>query len=220
MKEKKAAPSTLASGQQGQKPVTAIDWTDIHHRLESARTALERILVPGLAKKQAVLKARAKSLAQENKVMEGAEQHLEVVEFLLAYEKYGIESSYVREIYPLKDLTPLPCTPAFVLGLINVRGQILSVIDIKKFFDLPDKGLTDLNKVIIVHTAKMELGLLADAILGISLIPLTEIQPSLPTLTGIRAEYFRGVTKERLVVLDAKNLLLDKKIIVHEEVQS
>src|SRR5579859_1438162 len=123
MKEKKAAPSTLASGQQGQKPVTAIDWTDIHHRLESARTALERILVPGLAKKQAVLKARAKSLAQENKVMEGAEQHLEVVEFLLAYEKYGIESSYVREIYPLKELTPLPCTPAFVLGLINVRGQ-------------------------------------------------------------------------------------------------
>jgi purine-binding chemotaxis protein CheW len=220
MREKKEAPSTLARGHPGQKPVTAIDWTDIHRRLESARMALERILVPGLAEKQAVLKARAKILARETKVKEGAEQHLEVVEFLLAYEKYGIESSYVREIYPLKDLTPLPCTPAFVLGLINVRGQILSVIDIKKFFDLPDKGLTDLNKVIIVHTDKMELGLLADAILGISLIPLTEIQPSLPTLTGIRAEYLRGVTKERLVILDAKNLLLDKKIIVHEEVES
>lgn len=220
MKEKKASPSTLARGHPGQKPVTAIDWTDIHRRLESARTALERILVLGLAEKQAVLKARAKSLARETKVKEGAEQHLEVVEFLLAYEKYGIESSYIREIYPLKELTPLPCTPAFVLGLINVRGRILSVIDIKKFFGLPDKGLTDLNKVIIVHTDKMELGLLADAILGISLIPLTEIQPSLPTLTGIRAEYLRGVTKERLVILDAKNLLLDKKIIVHEEVES
>jgi len=220
MKQIRTTPSTLASGQPGLKRVTAIDWTDIHRRLERAQAAVERKLEPTLAEKQEILRARAKMLAREPKGKEGAEQQIEVVEFLLAYEKYGIESSYVREIYPLKELTPLPCTPPFVLGLINVRGQILSVIDIKKFFDLPDKGLTDLNKVIIVHSDKMELGLLADAILGINLVPLPEIQPSLPTLTGIRAEYLRGVTKERLVILDAKSLLLDKKIIVHEEVQS
>jgi purine-binding chemotaxis protein CheW len=220
MTEEKAAPSKLTSSHAGQKPGMAIDWANIHRRLGSAQEAVERILMPRLAEKQAVLKARAISLAREPKENARAGERLEVVEFLLAYERYGIESSYVREIYPLKDLTPLPCTPPFVLGLVNVRGQILSVIDIKKFFDLPDRGLTDLNKVIILHTEHLELGVLADAILGINLIPLSEIQPSLPTLTGIRAEYLRGVTKERLVILDVKNLLLDKKIIVHEEVES
>jgi purine-binding chemotaxis protein CheW len=66
------------------------------------------------------------------------DEYIEVVEFLLAHEKYGIESKCVREVYPLKELTPVPCTPSFVRSIINVRGKILSVIDIKKFFELPE----------------------------------------------------------------------------------
>ena len=220
MQRKNPTSSVPASGQTGKKRTTVIDWPEIHRRLETAQAAVERNLTPALEEKQKILKARAKTLAREPKEEKVAEQYLEVLEFLLAYEKYGIESSYVREIYPLKELTPLPCTPPFVLGLINVRGQILSVIDIKKFFDLPDKGLTDLNKVIILQTDKMELGILADAILGVRSIPLQEIQTSLPTLTGIRADYLRGVTKEPLVVLDGEKILSDKKIIVHEEVET
>ena len=220
MQRKNPTSGVPASGQTGKKRTTVIDWPEIHRRLETAQAAVERNVIPALEEKQKILKARAKTLAREPKEEKVAEQYLEVLEFLLAYEKYGIESSYVREIYPLKELTPLPCTPPFVLGLINVRGQILSVIDIKKFFDLPDKGLTDLNKVIILQTDKMELGILADAILGVRSIPLQEIQTSLPTLTGIRADYLRGVTKEPLVVLDGEKILSDKKIIVHEEVET
>jgi len=100
---------------------------------------------PTPAEKRAILKKRAQVLARAPKREDEAGECLEVVEFLLAYEQYGIESSYIREVYPLKDLTPLPCTPPFVLGIINVRGQILSVIDLKKIFDLPQKGLTELN---------------------------------------------------------------------------
>jgi len=74
-------------------------------------------------------------------------------------------------------------------------GQILSVIDIKKFFGLPEKGLTDLNKVIVVRTQQMELGILADAVLGVRAIGLSDLQNSLPTLTGIRAEYLRESRK-------------------------
>jgi purine-binding chemotaxis protein CheW len=165
-----------------------------------------------------ILKARAKALAREPKKEELAlKEQLEVVEFLLAYERYGIESRFVREVYPLKDLTPLPGTPPFVLGMINVRGQILSVIDIKRFFDLPEKGLTDLNKVVILHLDGMEFGILADVIVGVRRIPLTDIQTFLPTLVGIREEYLKGVTRERLVILDAEKLLRDKKLIIHEE---
>ncbi|MBI2986299.1 MAG: purine-binding chemotaxis protein CheW [Deltaproteobacteria bacterium] len=165
-----------------------------------------------------ILKARAKELAREAREEKTLEQSMEIVEFLLASEKYGVESSYVREIYPLKELTPVPCTPSFVLGIINVRGQILSVIDIKKFFDLPEKGLTDLNKVIILRNDKMEFGILADVVLDVRAILKEEIQPPLPTLTGIREEYLIGITRERVVILDAEKLLVDKKILVHEEI--
>lgn len=201
-----------------EKQLTRINWSEVHHRLETARTAVERGWKPTAEEKKKILKARARTLAREPKKKEEAEEYIEVVEFLLAYEMYGIESSYVCEVYPLKEFTPLPCTAPFILGIINVRGQILSIIDIKKLFDLPEKGLTDLNKVIVVHNDKMELGVLADSILGLRSIPIKEIQPSLPTLTGIRADYLKGITKERLVVLDVEKILYDEKIIVHEEV--
>jgi purine-binding chemotaxis protein CheW len=120
----------------------------------------------------------------------------------------------------LRAFTPLPCTPSFVLGIINIRSQILSVIDLKKFFDLPDRGLTDLNKVIVVHDDRMTFGILADAVLAVRSIPLDDMQPSLPTLTGIREAYLKGVTSERLVILDAGKLLADTTLIVLEEVES
>lgn len=164
-----------------------------------------------------ILRERARALAREPEKEEAASERLEVVEFLLAYERYGIESSYIREVYPLKELTPLPGTPPFVLGIMNVRGKILSVIDLRTFFDLPQKGLTDLNKVIIVHDGAMEFGILADAILGVRLVPVRELQASLPTLTEVRADYLKGVTEERLVVLDGGAILADGRITVHEE---
>lgn len=201
-----------------ERRTTAIDWSEVHRRLEIAQAAIERGWRPASEEKKRVLKARAITLAQEPEEEAAAEEYLEIVEFFLAYEKYGIDSSYVREVYPLKELTPMPCAPPFVLGIINVRGQILSVIDIKKFFDLPEKGLTDLNKVIILHSDSTEFGILADVILGVHSVSLSELQPSLPTLTGIRQEYLKGVTKEMLVVLDAAKLLCDKRIIIHEEV--
>ena len=198
----------------------AATWEEVHKRMAAARAAVEQGWAPSPEEKKKILKARAQAFAQEPGKQAPAQDHIEVVEFLLAHEKYGIESSYVQEVYPLRELAPVPCTPPFVLGLINLRGQILSVIDLKKFFDLPEKGLTDLNKVLVVRSDRMELGILADVILGVRTIRLQDLQPSLPTLTGIRAEYLRGVTKERLVILDAEKLLLDKKIIVHEEVES
>lgn len=165
-----------------------------------------------------ILKERAKLLAREPKKEEVNAEAIEILEFLLAYERYGIETSFVREVYPLKELTPLPYTPPFVLGITNVRGQIVSIIDVKKFFDLPERGLTDLNKAIILHNDEMEFGILADVINGVRWIAKKEIQPSLPTLTGIRQDYLKGVTAERLVILDAERLLSDNKMVVHEEV--
>jgi purine-binding chemotaxis protein CheW len=163
------------------------------------------------------LKARALALAREP-VKTLAEPMLEVVEFRLANEHYAIETAFLREVLPLKELTPIPCTPAFMGGVINVRGQLLAVIDLKKFFDLPETGLHDLHRVLIIQSVDMELGLLADAVVGHRALALSRLQPGLPTLTGIRAEYLKGVTSERLVVLDAGKILNDPRIVVQEEV--
>lgn len=172
------------------------------------------------AKMKSVLKTRAKELAETVHEESGFETFIEIVEFSLAYERYGIESSYVREVYPMKEFTQVPCTPNFVMGIINVRGQVLSVVDIRRFFDLPVKGLTDLNRVVVVESNRLEMGILADRILGVRPIPLETIQTSLPTLTGIRTDYLRGVTNDRVVLLDVEKMLNDKRFLVNEEVEA
>ncbi|MDM8548653.1 chemotaxis protein CheW [Desulfobacterales bacterium HSG2] len=191
-------------------------WEEIQNRLETVCSALEKDFRPNPEKKSEILKDRAKALAKRAGKREEDEACLQVVEFLLAHEKYCIELVHIREVYPLKDLTPLPCTPPCVLGIINFRGQILSIVDLKKFFDLPEQELTD-HHVIILSSDEMEFGILADAILGVRHIPLSEIQPTLSTFTGIGAEYLRGVTKDRAVVLDGGKILSDKNIVVHQE---
>lgn len=201
-----------------QKGRTTVDWNEVHRSIEDADKTINQVFTATPEKKKKILKDRAKRLAHEPESREDKESSIEVVEFLLASERYAVESEYVREVCPLKNLTPLPLTPLFVMGIINVRGQILSVIDIKKFYDLPEKGITDLNKVIIVHNDDMEFGILADAVTGFRSIPMADIQPPLPTLTDIRADYLKGVTKESMVILDLKKMLSDKRIIVHEEV--
>jgi len=165
-----------------------------------------------------ILRGRAQALARIPERPPVAGASLEVLEFRLAQEHYALENRWVQEVCPLKELTPLPCTPPFVLGIVNVRGRLLPVLDVKKFFDLPEQGLTDLHRLILVRGDDLELGLLADVIVGVRSLPVDCLQPALPTLTGIRSDYLKGVTAERLVVLDMGRVLADPKIIVHDEV--
>jgi purine-binding chemotaxis protein CheW len=166
-----------------------------------------------------ILQARAEELAVEHREEGIDENAIEVLEFILANEHYAVESVYIREVYPMREFTQIPGTPPFVLGLINIRGQILSVIDIRRFFDLPVKGLSDLNRVMVIETPKMEMGILADRIIGVRRVPQDTLQPSLPTLTGIRADYLRGISSDGLVVLDVQKMVSDPKLVVNEEVE-
>src|SRR5882724_5694282 len=165
-----------------------------------------------------ILRTRARALARKPPRASAEGAMLELLEFRLASERYAVESRLVQEVHPLRDLTPLPCTPPFVLGIVNVRGRILPVLDLKKFFDLPEHGLTDLHRIILVQENDLEFGLLADVIVGVRSVAADSLQPSLPTLTGIRAEYLKGIGEERLVVLEMERILADPKIIVHQEV--
>ena len=200
------------------RQLKSIDWPEIKRRMESVRAAVERVASPASEETRRILKVRAQALARTTGAAEASGERIEVLEFSLAQEGYAVETQHVRDVYPLEQLTPLPCTPAFVLGIVNLRGEILSVIDIKKFFDLPEKGLTNLNKVIVLESAAMRFGILADAIAGARRIPVAGIQKSLPTLTGIREQYLKGVTPDRITILDAEALLADPTIVIQEQV--
>lgn len=200
-----------------EQEVAAIDWTQLRARLDVVRLAGDTAWTPPTGETQRILHERALALAAEPADALHLDQGIDVVEFLLAHERYGIECSCVREVYPLESLTSVPCTPAFVVGIVNLRGEIVSVIDVRKFFDLPQTGLPDLNKVLVLEAGNMVFGVLADAILGVRHVPLADIQSSLPTLTGIRDKYLQGITPERTVILDGAKLLADGDIVVHEQ---
>jgi purine-binding chemotaxis protein CheW len=165
-----------------------------------------------------ILRARAQALARQQEHPEVAEPYLEVVEFTLAYESYGVETAQVREVCPLHELTPVPCTPPFVCGIVNVRGAILPVLDIKRVFEIADKGLVDRHHVLVLNSAGGGVGLMVDAIRRVRTIRYSELQPALATLAGPRAACVRGITADRLVVLDLEQLLSSAQLTVCEEV--
>ena len=164
-----------------------------------------------------LLKKRAAAVAIESEMKTSVSDVIELIIFKLGAETYGIASSFVREIYPLKEYTPLPGLPPFILGLIHVRRQILPVVDLKVFLDLPNQGLGELNKVIILQNEQMEFGILADVVQGTQSIEPDEIREAPPTVVRIGEEYLMGVTRERLIVLNAESLLTDKRLIVIDE---
>ena len=162
---------------------------------------------------------RAKVLARGGRDETAGGERIKVIEFRLSNEKYAIESVYIREVLPLKELAVVPCTPPYILGVINVRGQILSIIDLRVFFELPRQAATRATKIIVLSSNEMELGIVADAVTGARSIPLDQVHVGLPTLIGIREVYLRGVVGDDLVFLDAAKLLADKLIVMDEEVE-
>lgn len=165
-----------------------------------------------------VLRKRAEALSKIGLCEEASEKGIEVIVFEVANENYAIELSYIKEVYPLKDLKPIPCVPAYVSGVVNIRRKIISVIDLKIYLGLTGKGSNEPTKMIILRSSEMEFGILADTILGIRHILQKDIQVSLPTLTGVKQEFFKGVTQDALILLDGAKLLANKNLIVNEEV--
>lgn len=166
--------------------------------------------------KSTLLKERAEKLSQSTRKEAETRGVLNLVEFLLAHERYAVESIYIREVYPLKDVSYVPGVPSFVYGLINIRRRIVSVIDLRPLFGLPVEQLTGAAKAIILQKDDMEFGILAESVAGLGTVLISELQDNLPTLTGIHQEFLKGITSDRLLVLDAEKLLSSPSIVVEQ----
>ncbi len=177
-------------------------------------TAMRREIPPEI---QSLLDERARVLAKAPEALDEKES-ISVVVFSFGDHRYAIEARYVREIQSLVNLTPVPCTPSFVAGVVNLRGTLYSLVDLRKYLDLPMKGVTDLTQILLVNGAGMELGLLAYEVVGIRSIPITEIKAPLPNDENVAKEFVTGVTTDLTVILNLEKILNDPKMIVHEEV--
>lgn len=162
--------------------------------------------------KEKILKERAKKLSLQS-AEKMNEPFLEVVEFTLGSERHAIEARYIQEVYPLKKLVELPSVPSHVLGLINVRRKIYTVFDLRVFFNLPIE-ISDSAKVILLEYQGIEFAVFADRVLGASIVKFSDLQPALPTMTGLRLDFLKGITLDGLVILDGQRLLTSQKIVV------
>jgi purine-binding chemotaxis protein CheW len=167
------------------------------------------------AKVDEILRARARELAKVPPAP-STDATLEIVQVELGGERFGIPNSFVREVGPVGRLTEVPCTPAFVAGIANLRGEIVSVFDLRPLFSLAVEPIGPDQKMVVVRAGAVEIGLLVDAIHGVRAIPAGDVQQGLPTIKGEQARYVRGVTAERLAVLDIQSILTDERLTVNE----
>ncbi len=194
-----------------------IDWEAIHRRLAITAAVIAGELSHGPQETRRVLETRARAAAKPPAKPDIAER-LEVLTFSLASESYAVETCHVREVCQLRDMTSVPCTPPFVVGVMNLRGRIVAIVDLRQLFDLPARGLTELNRVIILNGSGNEFGLLTDSINGVGSVIVSDLQEGLPTLIGIRERYLKGVTGQMLAVLDGTRLLGAAELKVNEQV--
>ncbi len=138
--------------------------------------------------------------------------------FCLDSERYALDSVYLREIVLLKELTPLPTVPPYVAGIFNLRGQIVTALDLRVLLGMPPKPWPLPVPALVLGTTASQFALLADSILGTERFPPQQLQKTLVGLSEIREKYWKGVLPGRLALLDGAKLLGDETLLVKEEV--
>jgi len=182
---------------------------------------------------QRILLERAKEYAEVLEDEAELKETIRLITFSICGENYGIELRCINEVRILPRITPIPCTPPFVKGAVNIRGKIFSVIDVRTFLNISSDAQNEFNKVLIVEAANLELGVLVDDVINVVDIPLAEIKPPTDVLLRSRTEHIRGVyirgvteesvieenaAEEMLIILDIQSLFSTPDIIVYEEV--
>ncbi|HET89200.1 MAG TPA: hypothetical protein ENN99_00450 [Chloroflexi bacterium] len=229
----------MDSGRLNSERERDLDWETIRQRVTELNTEVEETAEVALEEIQRVWARRAAELAQSLDEQDQGDQ-VRLVLIRLGREIYGIDAQYVYYVKPTEGITPVPRVPEWVAGVINMRGRILSVVDLRQFFGLPagpdeGKGLADLGEgmlqLVVIETPDMEIALLVDDVLTVESLPTGQMQDAAGTVRGLRAEYVQGVIARRdrdpasgieedrlVVILDLLAVLSDPRLIVHEEI--
>ena len=144
----------------------------------------------------------------------------QLVVFNLANEEYGVAITQVQEIIRQPEITRIPGMPDFIEGVINLRGRIIPVIDLRKRFGLQHKEASDSTRIVVADASGQTIGLVVDSVSEVINLPKEQIDPIPPSIASIDAEYLSGVGKleKRIVILlDLAKLLSDLEKVSIEE---
>jgi len=142
------------------------------------------------------------------------EETLHLVVFRLAREWYGVEITKVKEVIKVGKITYLPSSPEHIAGMVNLRGNILSVTDLKAIFNLPHEDATEKTRIIAIESGILETGLLADEVVESIEVPVSKIEPPLLTLSPEGMKYIEKQCKvdHRLIALISVEKILEKRV--------
>ncbi|SEF58517.1 chemotaxis protein CheW [Paenibacillus sp. UNC499MF] len=143
-----------------------------------------------------------------------------IIVFALAHEEYGVEVDKVKTIERMLPMTRVPKTPAFVKGVINLRGVVVPVIDLRSRFGLPETSYSDNTRVIIVVVNDLEVGLIVDSANDVIDLNEDNIENPPEVVGGIKAKYLHGIAKigeDRLLVLMNLEQVLNRDEIIQLE---
>ena len=172
-----------------------------------------------VAQRDAVFARRAEQLAESAPTERQDDETLEALVFALGREQYALPANQVHEVRPLGLLTRLPGTPAFLAGLINVRGRIIPVVDLRPLLGMPTDSPS--TSVVLVSHRSGNVGLLAagrPTVRPLRVADLTDPPPG--QLSGLDSTCIRGITPGLVIVLDADCLLAEPRLVIHHEILS
>lgn len=142
------------------------------------------------------------------------EEALHLIVFRLAREWYGVEITKVKEILKAGKITYLPSSPEFIAGIVNLRGNILSVTDLKAIFSLPYEEPTEKTRIIAIESGVLETGLLVDEVVESIEIPVSKIEPVLLSISEGGGRYIGGQchVNNKLIALISVEKVLENKV--------
>lgn len=153
--------------------------------------------------------------------MQATQQELQLVIFSLAKEEYGLPITKVQEINRLVPITKLPQTPPFMEGVINLRGRIIPVVDLRKRFSLQITEHTDDTRIIIVEVNGQTVGITVDAVTEVVRLPVSNVEPAPPSFM-LDAQYIKGVGKldnRMLILLEIDKILTSRETIMLKDMK-
>src|SRR5918912_3831209 len=127
----------------------------------------------------------------------------QLVVFQLGAELYGVEISRVHEIIRMQSVTKVPRAPAFVEGVINLRGKVIPVVDLRRRFGLPTVDHTRASRIVVLEIGDQVVGIIVDGVSEVLRVNTLTVEPPSPVVAGIDSEYLHGIAKlsDRLVIL-------------------
>jgi purine-binding chemotaxis protein CheW len=127
----------------------------------------------------------------------------QVVSFKLGPEEYGVDIAQVQEINRMVAVTNVPRAPVFMEGVINLRGQLIPIIDLRTRFGMPRAEHTKNTRIVVTEIGTKRVGMVVDSVSEVLRLPLDAIEPAPDMITGVDTEYIRGVGKidDRLIIL-------------------